>query len=128
MTLASPFQSGQIVYLEHQNFCLYVEVIQVVLERQVCWVRPLFLLEATLPLEGDQDNQTLLYDLRQSSDLIWPIDLFQPALDTDVIQWLSQLEPLADPFLTEAGDQKMIHGVTAHQWLRKLVNQIWQDN
>ena len=38
-----PFKVSQIVCLEHQNNCLYGEVIQLIPKRQLCWFRPMCL-------------------------------------------------------------------------------------
>ncbi|MEB3279071.1 MAG: hypothetical protein VKK42_09170 [Lyngbya sp.] len=120
---SSRFQSGQIVKLTHERYCLYAEVIQVVTARQICWVRPLMLLE----FSGDQyspeppsweNSPQTLYNLRESSDLIWPLKLFQPALDTEVIPLLVQLD---------SPDRKASHTATnAHQQLRAFIRQVWQ--
>lgn len=120
---SSPFQSGQIVKLNHLRHCLYAEAIQVVAARQVCWVRPLMLLE----FSGDQyscepppweNSPRTLYNLRESSDLIWPLKLFQPALDTEVIPLLVQLD---------SPDGKTSHTASAaHLQLRAFIRQVWQ--
>ncbi len=88
------FKTYQIVRLEHINTCLYAEVIQVVSERQLCWVRPLFLAISSPAEVGylSAEENLQVIDLRMSSDLFWPIDLFQAASDTEVIPLLMQLE------------------------------------
>jgi hypothetical protein len=104
------FQAGQIVSLEHGEKNLYAEVIQVVVSRQLCWVRPLLLVTFT-------QEQPLITDLRDASDLLWPIKLFRPALDTEVITLLSQVlakEPKAEP------------DSAAKQQLHQFIHQIWQ--
>lgn len=118
------FQTGQIVALNHYNACLYAEVIQVVETRQVCWVRPLMLIKGLsedhlihssgLPPIPDSSQ---LSDLRQSPDLIWPIQLFRAALDTEVIPFLAQLE---SPEITTVTPN------IAHQLLREFIRQVWQ--
>lgn len=75
---------GQIVCLNHQNYALYSEVIQVISQRDSCWVRPLLLV---INFEETQE----IYDVRCVSDLIFPLRLFRPALDTEVIPLLSEL-------------------------------------
>lgn len=57
------FQPGQIVSLEHGDRNLYAEVIQVVLSRRLCWVRPLLLVTYT-------PEPTIIIDLRDGSDLL----------------------------------------------------------
>ena len=124
MDSSHSFQPGQIVGLDYQNCCLYAEVIQVVNSRQLCWVRPLILLEYlsdgnivdSQSLQSLQDSANLS-DLRESSDLIWPIQLFRAALDTEVIPLLVHLEAL---------EGKTTITQTAHQQLQGFVRQVWQ--
>jgi hypothetical protein len=123
------FQPGQIVGLNYDNRCLYAEVIQVVEFRGVCWVRPLMLIER---LSDDQQGNYsdfsvipepfILYDLHQSPDLIWPIQLFRAALDTEVIPFLAQLES-PEINITEI---KPANARSAHQQLREFIRQVWQ--
>lgn len=54
MTQSSQFQSRQILCLEHGQSRLYAEVIQVVQDRPVCWLRPLILEVA--PRECTQES------------------------------------------------------------------------
>ena len=103
-------QPGQIVSLEHGDKNLYAEVIQFVVSRQLCWVRPLFMV--TLIQESP-----LITDLRDVSDLLWPANLFRPALDTEVITFLSQVlakEPKTEP------------DSMAKQQLNQFIQQLWQ--
>ena len=104
------FQPRQIVCLEHENTRLYAEIIEVVASRQVCWVRPLMLAVA-LP------EQLTLYDLRLGADLVWPASLFRPALDTEVIPLLVQLD---DP------DAQLANSPDAHKQLSCFVREVWQ--
>lgn len=89
------FQPCQIVFLEHQAIRVYAEVIQVVEQRQVCWVRPLALqsLPAS-PSLGLENSVLELYDLRQGVDLLFPTRFFQAAIDTEVMPLLTQLYAL----------------------------------
>ncbi|HEY9599317.1 MAG TPA: hypothetical protein V6D33_16765, partial [Cyanophyceae cyanobacterium] len=110
----------QIVYLEHETTRLYAEVIDVVASRQVCWVRPLMLAIATdeqnlLPF-GTGEN-LILYNLQQLSDLLWPASLFRPALDTEVIPLLVQLD---------CPDTQPANNSEARQQLNSFVRQVWQ--
>jgi hypothetical protein len=110
MEITPNFQPGQIVSLEHGDSRLYAEVIQVVVSRQLCWVRPLLLVV-------NSSEPPLINDLREASDLLWPVNLFQPALDTEVISILSQVlakEP------TPGVDS------TSKQLLNQFINQVWQ--
>jgi len=116
---AQQFQPRQIVCLEHEHTCLYAEVIEVVSARQVCWVRPLILAipadNQSLPLSSPED--LILYDLRQGSDLLWPTSLFRPALDTEVISLLGQLQ---NP------DTSSVNYLDAPKQLRSFVNRVWE--
>lgn len=91
--MQNEFRASQIVYLKHLNTSLYARVIQVVAERQLCWVRPLMLAIAPEELLSDSDQPEVI-DLRMSSDLLWPIDLFEPAVDTETISLLIQLKTI----------------------------------
>lgn len=130
MDFTHDFQPRQIVCLEHEGTRLYAEVIQVVESRQVCWVRPLLLVEfsnltqlpevtsgRTLTDCNHQSIDPPLYDLRPTADLLWPLSLFRPALDTEVLPLLVQLlarEPQLDPLCT------------AGQQLNQFIHQVWQ--
>ncbi|HEY9635828.1 MAG TPA: hypothetical protein V6D14_20650 [Coleofasciculaceae cyanobacterium] len=117
---AYKFQPRQIVCLEHENTRLYTEVIEVVSSRQVCWVRPLMLAVTAAddnPHPEASPEQLTLYDLRQGADLLWPTILFRPALDTEVIPLLVQLE---------APDAQRDNSPDAHQQLSCFVRQVWQ--
>jgi hypothetical protein len=110
MDISVDFQPGQIVSLDHSDRNLYAEVIQVVVSRQLCWVRPLFLVAFT-------EELPLITDLRDASDLLWPAQLFRPALDTEVITLWSQVlakEPKSEPDLA------------AKQQLHQFIQQVWQ--
>lgn len=121
MTSTPAFQSSQIVCLECAGTRLYAEVIQVVVARQMCWVRPLVLaVPATgTGSEGWQELPAAegLWDLREGSDLLWPASLFRPALDTEVIPLLMELQTL---------EPQGVDAVKAHRQLREFVGQVWQ--
>ncbi|MBD2251396.1 hypothetical protein [Nostoc parmelioides] len=110
MDISLNFQPGQIVSLEHGDKNLYAEVIQVVVSRQLCWVRPLLLVTYTSELP-------IITDLRDGSDLLWPINLFRHALDTEVITLLSQVL-LKEP--------KSETDSLAKQQLHQFIQQLWQ--
>lgn len=123
VSIGSPykFQPNQIVCLEYENTYLYSEVIEVVESRQTCWVRPLMLVVAApgyeiLPFVSP--NQLKLYDLRLGADLLWPISLFRPATDTEVIPLLLQLD---DPDTSVGHSSK-----EANKQLSFFVHQVWQ--
>ncbi|MTJ52067.1 hypothetical protein FJR38_04965 [Anabaena sp. UHCC 0253] len=104
------FQPGQIVSLDYQDQNLYTEVIEIVVSRQLCWVRPLLLVDSTQELP-------LVIDLRNVSDLLWPLDLFRPALDTEVIAFLGQIFPK---------EQQLESDLVAKQQFNLFIHQLWQ--
>lgn len=114
----TPLIAHSIVCLEHQNTCLYGEVIQVVEARQIGWVRPL-LLRVSVP-QPDQAElpQEQVYPLQPGADLLWPICLFRIALDTEVMPLLSHLHNHQQPnqaATTASGYQ-----------LKQFVRQVWE--
>lgn len=117
MDVIHDFQPRQIVCLEHQGTCLYAEVIQVVETRQICWVRPLLL--GALSIDSFATDKSLpLTDLRSAADLLWPITLFRPALDTEVIPLLAIL--LASPPQPERNP-------AAGRQLNQFIHAVWQE-
>jgi len=117
------FQPYQIVCLEHAGTCLFAEVVQLVETRQVCWVRPLFLVLDAVPTgTGDSDSgqdDRVYLDLRQGSDLLLPSRLFRPAFDTEVLPLLTHLyegehfTPTPPPSIWQ-------------EQLHQFVGQVWQ--
>lgn len=109
------WQPHQIVYLQVDRVRLFAEVIQVVADRQVLWLRPLALqvpdvesdslaVEITVAMNVDandacsdrgawQDSRSVIHDLRQGSDLLGPMAWVQPALDLEVLPVLAELGP-----------------------------------
>lgn len=111
------YQPQQIVCLEKAWKRLYCEVIQVIPQKQRCWVRPLLLVTI---INQDRDNEELIsYDMRQSVDLVWSLSAFRPALDTEVIPLLQRLS---------SSDQGDSNPEEARQQLRQFINQIWQKS
>jgi len=115
------FAPYQIVCLEHQQSYLYGEVIQIIESKNLCWMRPLLL--AVFPrVVGAIDNfleAKELLDLRFAADVAYPLALFRPALDTEVIPLIGQLEILDETKEPNAGSK---------QKLRQFLEQIWRDN
>lgn len=105
---ATEFEPAQIVCLEQNNTYLYSEVIQVIVKRQLCWVRPLMLF-------GDSEE---IIDLRLGADLLLPISLFRLAMDTEVIPLIVRLDTNA---FNHNGDYN-------RQQLDRFIRQIWQAN
>jgi hypothetical protein len=131
MTMQLDVHSHQILRLQHEAICLYAEVIQIVSVRSLYWLRPLALVYQKQP-DLDQSNQlnesqfepvpNELYDLRQGPDLLIPQILCQPALDTEVLPLLTQLESLKD----ERDADKLSTQPTAQQHLQALMRQLYQ--
>ncbi|PSB67553.1 hypothetical protein C7B61_05555, partial [filamentous cyanobacterium CCP1] len=71
------FQPGQILYLEHQRARLYTEVIQVIVERRVCWVRPIALV--MIADDRPSENRLLENQLPESRSTSFPLDPAQLA-------------------------------------------------
>lgn len=127
--LLDNLQTSQIVCLEHAGQRLYMEIIQILPDRQSAWTRPLclcapakFCTEANgpsvIPLTvGDGDYY--LYDMRQGSDLIWPLSQCRIALDTEAIPILSSLGP--EPYTL---DEKNSNHIT----LRAFIHRVWHDS
>lgn len=131
-------QAAPILCLQHGRCCLYGELIQVIQERNLYWVRPIALrLEGVnvsdvnvwgvddfylAHAQGDRHGSTeadscLLLDLHTSPDLIWPCQFFRPALDVEVLPLLDELAQL------ESTPERLKWG--RHQ-LHLLIRHIWQ--
>lgn len=122
MNLAS-LQPSQIVCLESHSQALYGEVIQIIEPRQLCWMRPLLLakfepagLSHSSVREVDQAQE--LWDVRLTADLAYPLPLFRPAFDTEVMPLISHLEDLDSPE-KNVSNKKQLHA---------FLQQIWQEN
>jgi hypothetical protein len=108
------FQPSQIVYLEDENTRLYCEIVDFVESRQIYWVRPIML---AVPISLDSPEAFTLYDLRLGADLLWPASLFFPALDTEVIPLLVQLND---------SNTESLDNSDAHKQLSSFVRKVWQ--
>ena len=116
-----PFKVNEIICLENDSKYLYGEVIQLLHDRGLCWFRPMCLVVYDRSA-GDRPSPiiepTQLIDLQSGSDLLWPITLFRPALDTEVVSLLPLLSDrysVADKFPNK-------------QYLNRFIQQVWQDN
>ena len=115
-----PFKESQIICLEHQGTCLYGEVIQLILEREMCWFRPLYMTIDRLDCRHDCDRENWeLIQLQFSSDLLWPINLFRPALDTEVIALLAYLDDSRKPEQNKTSHRR---------YLNQFIRQVWAAN
>lgn len=133
MSSTADFHPHQILCLTHQERVLYAELIQVVEERDMCWVRPLALLTSQTPIAAPplaspdplQLDAIALYDLRQSADLLCPASLFDQALDTEVIPILAQLNASkASPEASRASNDE--ESCSARQRLQEFIHHLWQ--
>ncbi|MDJ1171180.1 hypothetical protein PMG71_17265 [Roseofilum sp. BLCC_M154] len=112
-------QPCQIVYLEVNGDRLYSEVIQIVTARSLAWVRPLMLVELAAQDYSLPPELPIYYDLRQGPDLLWPLNAFHPALDTDVIPIIAQFGPM---------HPNSSKGSEHHQHLRSFIDRLWSLN
>ena len=111
-----PFKSNQIVCLEHQDTNLYGEVIQLIPHRGLCWFRPICLIVSEL--DCTKSEQTQAIDLHGVSDLLWPTVLFRLAIDTEIIDHLSQLK----------NDNQNLMDKKPNKHLNRFVQQVWRAN
>ncbi len=102
------FKPNQIVCLEYYDKRLYGEVIQVIEQRQTCWVRPLIMVQ----------KQVMIADLRSSSDLILPLRLFRLCFDAEIIPFLPQLHQSPDTSTNKFPSFN----------LNSFVQQVWQTH
>lgn len=116
-TLSFSLKHNQIVCLEHQESCLYGEVIQLIPERQLCWFRPICI------VISDRSDEYLpkskLIDLQLGADLIWPIAFFRPVLDTEVISFWGKLNDVSNLVMPKK---------SSRQHLNYFVKLFWRDN
>ena len=146
----SLFASGQIVALDHAYGTLYAETIQIVTQRQMCWVRTIAiaiqkdkiqdgvsssLLGGSSPSQNFAQKQSLenasivhpmadsdmvLIDLQRNIDLLLPLNLFRVAFDTEIIPILSNIELYDHSFMAQNQVSK--------QYLNWFLKEIWQSN
>ncbi|HEY9735553.1 MAG TPA: hypothetical protein V6D06_04695 [Trichocoleus sp.] len=122
----STFQPHQIVYLEKGRSRLYAEAIQIVADRALCWARPLALVEQTLDVAPSETHGQPLalafseagevYPLVDGPDILWPLEHFKPALDTDVLPLLE----LMHQEKSEGCDRSR-----THERLQQFIRQFW---
>jgi hypothetical protein len=79
-------------------------------------VRPLLLAVGAADDEAPL-TQTIVLDLRPSADLLWPVSLFRPALDTEVLPLLAQLN---------APDAPPANSPEASKHLNHFIHRVWQ--
>lgn len=109
----SMFKSHDIVGIDHIDCSLYGEIIQLVESRNCSWIRPLALV---IHADSSLDCQLQSVNLRQAPDLICPISLLRPALDTEIFPYLNLLVQEYD--VVEINPQ-------AHRYLQTFMHKIW---
>ncbi|NEO87751.1 MAG: hypothetical protein F6J87_26365 [Spirulina sp. SIO3F2] len=98
---STDFKPNQMVCLDQKPVVLYAEVVQVIEERDRCWVRPRWLVVEEMVYALDD----------RAPDLVWPSQDFRHALDTEVLPLVG--EPLT-PTKAAQGRYKL------QQWVRGL--------
>lgn len=116
------FQPHQILYLACDQSRLYTEVIEILAERQLAWVRPLVLVtpEETLPLAASSvlglGEAHAWPEAPMAPDLLWPLAQFFPALDTDFIDLLATLPAQ----MAKRSNPRPSRSVAVSQFTRRL--------
>lgn len=104
----STFIKSQIVCLDTSQKSLYCEVIDIINERNICWVRPIILVDLKAEDHNYFSNKNDVYDLRFTSDLLWKINDFRIVLDTEYIQFVANLKEFQfDENILDIGKQKL---------------------
>ncbi len=120
------FAPHQIVCLDCDHTHLYGEVIQVIEERQLCWLRPMvivyngpYLAEhgGCQTVAGETANVQNIEPLTDGPDLLWPVSQFRLALDTDVLPLVVSIE--------RAKTAPLDSRQRAQQLLRQFIEQLW---
>jgi len=139
MNVVPNFGLHQVVFLSHQGTYLYAEVIQISQQRQLCWARPLLLVQTDAdpnvelcdeprPIlgSGKKSNRSttiaqgvIAQDVRQASDLLLPWSLFQIALDEDLLPFLGYLN-LGESGVSYSGEQQKVAQQALNRFIRKL--------
>jgi hypothetical protein len=113
------FSPNQVVCLEQGELLLFGEVVQMVPERSRCWVRPL----AMAQVVPESLQLLLLYDLRESSHLVLPAQVFREALDTEVIPIMGALFHPEKEVVVDNSDTARI---SLHQLIRMVSVERWE--
>ncbi|MDX2273477.1 MAG: hypothetical protein NW237_16205 [Cyanobacteriota bacterium] len=106
--------SRPILSLRIHDQVLYGELIQEASpvpaggSRAMLWVRPLWLVSRDITQPGHQQ----IWNLLETSDLLWPADAFQPAYAEEVLPLIQQSIPLPE----------------ARQQLQAFLKRAWQAN
>ncbi len=98
---------------QSENLHLFAEVIETIVSSSRCWVRPLAIGRST-PANFELE---FLHDLRDTSQLILPLNFFRDALDTEVLPLISELFHPAS---------NSIRSVNAQQALHQFINDLYR--
>ncbi|BAZ44253.1 hypothetical protein NIES4102_12610 [Chondrocystis sp. NIES-4102] len=112
------FEVNQILCLAHQDTCLYGEVIQLLPQRKLCWFRPVCIVTTNYENNQSQDSRQVI-NVSSGSDLLWPISLFRPALDMEVVEFLAEFNNAHELSTSKIPTQK---------YLSEFIQQVWQAN
>lgn len=117
-------KEGQILCLEYQSTILFAELIQLQTGGSFCWVRPIAIAISTVAATGqfnvsslDPNSPQQAFALQGGVDLLWPISLFRPALDVELMTILTDINQ-NKPSNTDLA--------LANQRLKNFVEQVWQ--
>ncbi len=99
---------------------LFAEVIDTIAISARYWVKPLALARSN----SERFELEFLYDLRDTSQLILPIDLFRDALDTEVIPLLSELYHPTDP--TRFSFREAMPTINARSALHQFIKDLYR--
>jgi len=95
---------------------LFVEVIQEIAPRQLCWARPLAVwLEAA-------DGEGTVHPATDEPDILWPLPDFYPALDSEVLALLPIFVAAADGGAAERRPQ------SEGSLVRRFLDRLWQHH
>jgi hypothetical protein len=114
--------------LQDQQHYLYAELIQVVEERGIAWLRPYILIEhqtesaspSFLPLPP------VWVDLRQGPDLLLPTTLLRPAFDTEVLPLLPLLSDDREHDQEQSNLPKTGQVDNGRRQLNQLIYRLWK--
>jgi len=126
-------KAKQILCLDYEGNYLYGEVIQLIPQRQLCWLRPICLVISTEvdstmfavcngkslqeSINSGSSDESVVVDLQSGADLLWPSSLFRPALDTEIINLIPQLKDISHCSSVKKSGQKC---------LQKFMHLVWQ--
>jgi hypothetical protein len=102
---------------------LFAEVIDTIAISSRYWVKPLALAKSSI----EDDRLEFLYDLRDTSQLILPIDLFRDALDTEVLPLLSELFHPVEGSIRFSFREAM-PTINAQAALHQFINDLYRSN